>query len=79
VNIRPSLRHADQGFIFDKVKALFVNLQEFDIFRLRCTAAGSVFNRAGVLGAAKCALPNQGDKSEGFAGHGSSLGSSSLS
>jgi hypothetical protein len=79
VDIRPSLRHADQGFVFDEVEALFVNLQEFDIFGLRCAAAGAAFNRAGVLGVAKCTLPNQGDKSEGFAGHGSSMGSSSLS
>jgi hypothetical protein len=74
VDIRPSLCHADQGFVFDEVEALFIDLQEFDIFWLRRTAAGAAFDRARVLGVAECALPNQGDKSEGLASHASSMG-----
>jgi hypothetical protein len=74
MNIRSSLRHADQGFIFDEVEALFVDLQEFDIFGLRCAAAGAAFNRAWVLGVAKCALPDQGNKTKALSKHNASIG-----
>jgi hypothetical protein len=74
VDVGSCFGHADQRFIFDKVEAFFIDLQEFNILRLRRTAAGAAFDRAWVLGVAKGTLPDQGDKTKGFSGHLSSRG-----
>jgi hypothetical protein len=58
VNVRASLCHADQRFIFDEIKLFLIHLQELNVLGLRGAASRAGFDGAGVLSAAGRAFPN---------------------